>query len=120
MLPIHECIVAEIAPGRDANGSAPILLANTTASAEFCMPVSIDIVRPVFSEKLKSFGMVYPTRKPTECSSRTLVKMLLRVCEVMAAMFEFCATTPPHMRDTSKTLANGVNLDIALHNAGAF
>ena len=30
----------------------------------------------------------------------------------------FCATTPPHMVDTSITLANGVNLDTCFDNFG--
>ncbi len=66
-LPKHECAVALNAPGRYERGSAPMLLAKTTASAEFCIPVSMDIVRAVRSEKPNAcFGTKYPAEKPNE------------------------------------------------------
>ena len=67
-LPRHEWAVALNAPGKYERGSAPILFARTTASAEFCIPVSIDIVRAVCSEKPNAyFGTMYPAAKPSEC-----------------------------------------------------
>ncbi len=48
-------------------GSAPMLLARTTARAEFCIPVSMDMVRAVRSEKPNaSLGTIYPEAKPNE------------------------------------------------------
>jgi hypothetical protein len=44
-LPISEWHVAEMAQGRAVRGSAKFLVARTTPSAEFCMPVSIATVR---------------------------------------------------------------------------
>ena len=55
-LPRHEWAVALNAPGKNERGSAPMLFARTTASAEFCIPVSIDIVRAVLSENPKALG----------------------------------------------------------------
>ena len=67
-LPRHEWAVALNAPGKYESGSAPILFARTTARAEFCIPVSIDIVRAVCSEKPNAyFGTMYPAAKPSEC-----------------------------------------------------
>ena len=69
---MHEWAVAERAPGRDASGSAPIDLASTTAKAEFCIPVSMDIVLQVFVEyPNNSRGMKKPTKNPSECSDTT-------------------------------------------------
>lgn len=66
-LPRHEWAVALKAPGRYEMGSAPMLLASTTANAEFCIPVSIDIVRDVRSERPNaSLGTMYPEAKPNE------------------------------------------------------
>lgn len=67
-LPRQEWAVALNAPGKYESGSAPILFARTTARAEFCIPVSIDIVRAVCSEKPNAyFGTMYPAAKPSEC-----------------------------------------------------
>lgn len=50
ILPKQECTVAEIAPGKHAMGCKfGIDRANTTASAEFCIPTSIEMVRAVNS-----------------------------------------------------------------------
>ena len=58
-LPKQECIVALRAPGKLANGDAPMERAKTTANAEFCIPVSIEMVLAVVSLRLKTrLGMV--------------------------------------------------------------
>jgi hypothetical protein len=64
--------VALNAPGKYDSGSAPILFANTTAKAEFCIPVSMDIVLDVLSVKPNSFfGTKYPAVNPSVCVKMT-------------------------------------------------
>ena len=66
MLPRQEWAVAESAPGKLVMEGAPIDRARTTARAEFCIPVSIEMVRDVRSPNLKTLrGTRYPVRNPT-------------------------------------------------------
>ena len=66
-LPRHECAVAEKAPGRPANGAAPIDFANTSARAEFCVPTSMEMVRAVcsFEPTMICLGIQYPAPTAT-------------------------------------------------------
>ena len=67
MDPKQECIVALMAPGRLAKAGAPMDLANTTAKAEFCIPVSMEMVLAVVSDRRKkSRGTKYPMANPME------------------------------------------------------
>ena len=122
--PKHECAVADNAPGKLAIGDAPIDLANTTAKAEFCIPVSIDIVRDVISLNLHTnLGTKYPIVNPIQCNVNTLPTINGNnppppVVEDCRNKDEFCATTPPHINDTNTTLANGVNFDTRDANLG--
>ena len=124
------CTVAERAPGKYERGSAPILFASTTANAEFCMPVSIDIVLLVFSENLSRLGTEYPAANPMECVNRTdrrtntgngiapaNVAPPAAPPNIMAELF---ATTPPQIKLTSNTLANGVNRETHRDTFGSF
>mmetsp|Transcript_7805 Transcript_7805/g.15580 ORF Transcript_7805/g.15580 Transcript_7805/m.15580 type:complete len:256 (-) Transcript_7805:156-923(-) len=136
-LPKQECTVALNAPGKYDNGSAPMLFANTTAKALFCIPVSIEMVRAVRSVKPKNFfGTRYPKANPRVCVSSTESKMSFGTDMAMApernpdvdaiappppknipALF---ATTPPQIKLTKTTLAKGVHLETHLQNLGIF
>ncbi len=121
ILPRHEWTVAESAPGKLATAGAPIERANTTAKAEFCIPVSIEIVRLVISEKRRPhFGTMYPTKKPMQwrdTTDNTIGRINDDDCKNMAAFWE---TTPPQIKLTNKTDANGVKRDTRLARVGAF
>eukprot|EP00585_Thalassiosira_rotula_P023296 CAMPEP_0196224638 /NCGR_PEP_ID=MMETSP0912-20130531/49188_1 /TAXON_ID=49265 /ORGANISM="Thalassiosira rotula, Strain GSO102" /LENGTH=210 /DNA_ID=CAMNT_0041504031 /DNA_START=136 /DNA_END=766 /DNA_ORIENTATION=- len=126
-LPKHECAVALNAPGKYEMGSAPMLLARTTANAEFCIPVSMEIVRAVRSGNLNTcLGTKYPAAKPSEWVTMTVRRMRAGRDNTpgttglpihMEALF---ATTPPHIKLTNTTLANGVHLETHLHNLGKY
>ena len=126
-LPKHECAVALNAPGKYDNGSAPILFANTTANAEFCIPVSIDMVRDVRSVNPKTLGTMYPAANPIMCVRRT--ESRIRVGMVMTPSVaaappihipELFATTPPQIKLTNTTLAKGVHLETHRHTPGIY
>mmetsp|Transcript_15131 Transcript_15131/g.18409 ORF Transcript_15131/g.18409 Transcript_15131/m.18409 type:complete len:246 (-) Transcript_15131:538-1275(-) len=121
MLPKHECKVAESAPGKQLNSLAPgILRAKTTASAEFCIPVSIEMVRLVRSENPVFRGIKYPTPNPIVCSKHTAPSSWGRDTPCIPPRREaFCATTPPQIMATSKTLRKGVKRETNVHNPGA-
>ena len=101
MLPMHEWAVAERAPGKLAMEGAPMDRARTTARAEFCIPVSMEIVREVRSPKPRNFrGTRYPARKPTAWrpSTEDTIKGIsptppAEVVEARSGVFS--ATTPP-------------------------
>ena len=118
-LPKQEWTVADNAPGKLATAGAPIERANTTANAEFCIPVSIEIVRLVISEnRSPKRGTIYPNRNPRQWSDRTepTINGINDVdCMNMA---EFWETTPPQIKLTKMTEANGVKRDTRLARFG--
>ena len=71
-----------------------------------CIPVSIDIVRDVFSSYVPSLlGSTYPSANPSECKHST-APIRLQPRESMTAAF--WATTEPQIRETRRTERNGV------------
>eukprot|EP00526_Cylindrotheca_closterium_P019984 CAMPEP_0113645714 /NCGR_PEP_ID=MMETSP0017_2-20120614/24108_1 /TAXON_ID=2856 /ORGANISM="Cylindrotheca closterium" /LENGTH=138 /DNA_ID=CAMNT_0000557489 /DNA_START=47 /DNA_END=460 /DNA_ORIENTATION=- /assembly_acc=CAM_ASM_000147 len=120
MDPRQECTVADKAPGKLATGDAPMDRANTTASAEFCIPVSIDIVRLVTSENFRpNFGTKYPMVNPTQCNINTDPTINGKRALDDRNILAFCDTTPPQIKATKTTDANGVNLETLDARLGA-
>jgi hypothetical protein len=121
ILPKQECTVADNAPGRLAMEGAPIDRARTTAKAEFCIPVSMDMVRLIFSPNPNpSFGTRYPARNPKQCKPKTAETMSgIKPFEVDTSKEVFSATTPPQINATNTTLQKGVNLDTLSAKLGA-
>jgi len=104
-----------------------MLFARTTASAEFCIPVSIDIVRAVLSGNPNALGTKYPAVNPIVCVKTTERRMRAGRDNAPAEttllpihIEELFATTPPHIKDTSTTLAKGVHLETHLHSLGMY
>ena len=94
--------------------------ASTTAKAEFCIPVSIEMVRLVRSENPSpKRGTKYPTKKPTQCNANTDPTISGTNVDDSKNKEEFWATTPPQIILTKRTDANGVNLDTFCDKLGA-
>jgi hypothetical protein len=83
------------------------------------MPVSIAIVLDVFSGKHSKVGTEYPEANPRVCVKKTASRTNPATPPLpLAIIAELFATTPPQIKLTSNTLANGVNRDIHRHNFG--
>lgn len=106
ILPNMQCARAEMAPGTVAReNEGKLFLASSVAKPEFCMPISIAIVRLFFSERAKYFEIIYPMPKPRMCNKIIAIIRLPPVCKI--ASF-FTAKIKSTIKTIAKTAKKGV------------
>jgi hypothetical protein len=83
------------------------------------MPVSMLMVRLVISVNFNNFfGTKYPMVNPTQCKVRTDPTINGNRPLLDKNKLEFCATTPPQIKETNNTEAKGVNRDTLFAKLG--